>query len=187
MHDEVGREILLASARRSRISQLALLQKHIVDQYKIQVVEERVGNFGQQLQPLLTVFEEIGEVLAYAIEPDAFIAEGLNYSAAIDSSGAHDVERDNSGARSRSRLADEASLWSAVLDRGVTKCTEDAVDAGLIARALRFEPFQDILIEPQRNRCLGGRGLEPATHYASDDMTNIRLWMIVGDVGRGFV
>ena len=67
-----------------------------------------------------------------------------------------------------------------LLDRCVTECTKNGIDSGLIARALGFEPLQNILIYTKRNCRFRRLQLQAATDDATDDVTYLCLRMVKG-------
>ena len=61
--------------------------------------------------------------------------------------------------------------------RCVAKRPQHRVDACLVAVTLRLEPREYVLIDAQRNRCLGWHRLEPDSGDTADDMFETRLGM----------
>ena len=59
------------------------------------------------------------------------------------------------------------------LNRSVTESPQNSVDARLVAGSLRLKPFENILIDSQRNRRLGRQRLKPTTNQSTNDMLHI--------------
>ena len=59
------------------------------------------------------------------------------------------------------------------LDRCITERTKHCIDAGLVAGTLRLEPFEDVLIDPDRDGSLGRKRLQPTAHNTTHDVANV--------------
>jgi len=64
------------------------------------------------------------------------------------------------------------------LDRCVSECPENRVDTSLVARPLRLEPLENVLIDPKRDGCLGRERLQPAPDNASNNVLDLSFGML---------
>jgi hypothetical protein len=60
----------------------------------------------------------------------------------------------------------------------VTERLENRVDACLVARPLRLEPLDDILIDAQRDQLFTRQRMQPTPHDAANDMLWIKLGVL---------
>ena len=72
--------------------------------------------------------------------------------------------------------ASAPNLWG--LGRRVTERPKYGVDSGLVPRPLGLEPLEYVLVNAQRNKCLGRRWLKAFSYDAPHD---------VFDIGRGML
>src|SRR4051794_34013044 len=74
------------------------------------------------------------------------------------------------GSKMPSALAELVRVMTGLLSGGcVAECAQHGVHAGLVTGALGLEPVEDVLVDAQRDRRLGGDGDEsPADHPAHD-------------------
>src|SRR5207247_3390678 len=71
--------------------------------------------------------------------------------------------------RINSRCAN-GEVHIAWLGRRIFERTQDCIDASLVSRALRLQPFEDIGIKTERNGSLRWDRLETAPSNAADDV-----------------
>ena len=69
-------------------------------------------------------------------------------------------------------------------DRCIPKGTEHRIDSCLIARPLRLEPLQDVVVDAQRYGRFRCQRLQTPTHHAAHDVLDIGLRVFRGRLGR---
>ena len=74
-------------------------------------------------------------------------------------------------------------MWDDLLYRCIPKGPKHYIYASLVSGPLRFEPFQHILIDPQRDCGFRRQGSKPAPHYPTNDMPNLELGVLLSGGG----
>ncbi len=80
----------------------------------------------------------------------------------------------------RSNPAGDGSALNAGLGRRFLERAQNCIDASLIARSLRLQPFEHIRVDAKRNRSFRRNWFETATDYAPNDVFDRSLGMFRG-------